>query len=49
MPMVDQPAAASWPHTSTVVSGDLVEHAQRLTRTTLAETVEHVGILLLKT
>jgi hypothetical protein len=21
MPMVDQPAAASWPHTSTVVSG----------------------------
>jgi hypothetical protein len=49
MPMVDQPAAASWPHTSTVVTLVKVEHAQRLTRTTLAETVEHVGILLLKT
>jgi hypothetical protein len=47
MPMVDQPAAASWPHTSTVVSGK-VERAQLLTRTTHAETVAPAGILLSK-
>jgi hypothetical protein len=40
--MVDQPAAESWPHTSTVVTR-LAERAQLQIKAMLAEAAEPVG------
>jgi hypothetical protein len=47
MPMVDQPAAESWSHTSTVVSY-WSARVQLLIKTMLAASVERAGILTLK-
>ena len=46
MPMVGQEAAASWPHTSTVVTDSGKRTCQHLNRTTPAAAVDNAGIKL---
>jgi len=48
MPMVDQTCSSKLAAYINKLSLVKVEHAQRLIKTMHAETVEHVGILLLK-